>query len=257
MRNISHKSFGLHASAAIMASVLIGSVFYLSAPKPAHAIYCSNCATWYHQMREYAEAVSTNLNTAKQLQTQISQYNDMVKQGMSLPSRNFKNITRDLENIADVYRGTQAIGRNISNLEEAFKQQFPGYQTYLQSSSRASEMMPSRYEKWDRQGQDNARTAMLSAGMNISTFASEEAQLRTLVSRSQNAEGRLQAIQAGNEIAASNVQQLQKLRDLLATQIQMQSNYMAQEQERMSIENALQQQRSSMIINDTGLDKGY
>ena len=257
MRNISYRAFRIQAIAAAMMSAGIGSVLYLSAPEPAHAIYCSNCATFYNQMREYAEAVATRLNTAKQLQTQISQYKDMIKQGLSLPSSMSRNITDDLNKIASVYEGTQAIGKNISNLEETFKQQFPGYQAYLQSSGRASEMMPSRYERWDKQGQDNARSAMQSAGMNISTFAAEGAQLDAMVSRSQNAAGRLQAIQAGNEIAASNVQQLQKLRDLLATQIQMQSNYMAQEQERMSAENALQHRRRSGVRNNTGLDKGY
>ena len=162
-----------------------------------------------------------------------------------------------MQNIANVYHGTQTLGRNISNLDENFKRQFPGYQSYLQSSGKASEMMPNRYERWNKQGQDNARTAMQSTGMNISTFSAEDAHLNALVSRSQNSAGRLQAIQAGNEIAASNVQQLQKLRDLLATQIQLQSNYMAKEEERMALDNAIRQQRRSKTINNTGLDKEF
>lgn len=257
MKNIFRKKFHKSAIATAIASSIFGIGLYLAAPKYANAIYCSNCATFYQQMFEYAEAVSTTLNTAQQLQTQINQYNDMLKQGISLPSSMFSNITGDMQNIAKVYHGTQTLGRNISNLDENFKRQFPGYQSYLQSSGKASEMMPNRYERWNKQGQDNARTAMQSTGMNISTFAAEDAHLNALVSRSQNSVGRLQAIQAGNEIAASNVQQLQKLRDLLATQIQLQSNYMAKEEERMALDNAIRQQRRSKTINNTGLDKEF
>ncbi|MEN5458740.1 P-type conjugative transfer protein TrbJ, partial [Klebsiella pneumoniae] len=69
--------------------------------------------------------------------------------------------------------------------------------------------------------------------------------------------GRMQAIQAGNEIASQNVQQLQKLRDLIATQINMQGNYMAQQQDRVQLDDALRQQRRSGTITQTGSNKGY
>ena len=88
----------------------------------------------------------------------------------------------------------------------------------------------------------NARTAMQAAGVNTRTFEDENAMLDQLVSRSQSAVGRQQAIQAGNEIAAQNVQQLQKLRDLVATQITLQGNYMAQQNERQSVSDASEQQ---------------
>lgn len=83
---------------------------------------------------------------------------------------------------------------------------------------------------------------MEAANFNTSTFESEDAQLDRMVARSQSAVGRMQAIQAGNEIAGQNVQQLQKLRDLLATQINMQGNYMAQQGDRKAASEATEQQ---------------
>ncbi len=61
----------------------------------------------------------------------------------------------------------------------------------------------------------------------------------------------------GNEIASQNVQQLQKLRDPIATQINMQGNYMAQQQDRVQLDDALRQQRRSGTITQTGSNKGY
>ncbi|HBT2921243.1 TPA: P-type conjugative transfer protein TrbJ [Klebsiella pneumoniae] len=232
------RKFGRGAALALaMASAGLGVSLYM-APAPAYAIYCSNCSTFYQQMYEYAEAVNTQLNTAQQLQTQIQQYDNMIKQGMSLPSRMFNTITGDLQRVASVYNSAQSLGRNISNLDEQFRQQFKGYDSYLNSIGQGQNNMPQRYRDWAQSGFDNARTAMQAAGVNTSTFEDENAMLDQLVSRSQSAVGRQQAIQAGNEIAAQNVQQLQKLRDLVATQITLQGNYMAKQTEQEAVKDA-------------------
>lgn len=248
--------FGRGAALALaMASASLGVSLYM-APAPAYAIYCSNCSTFYQQMYEYAEAVNTQLNTAQQLQTQIQQYDNMIKQGMSLPSRMFNTITGDLQRVASVYNSAQSLGRNISNLDEQFRQQFKGYDSYLNLIGQGQNNMPQRYRDWAQSGFDNARTAMQAAGVNTSTFEDENAMLDQLVSRSQSAVGRQQAIQAGNEIAAQNVQQLQKLRDLVATQITLQGNYMAQQNERQSVSDASEQQFRSRE-NTRGPSEGF
>ena len=140
--------FGRGAALALaMASAGLGVSLYM-APAPAYAIYCSNCSTFYQQMYEYAEAVNTQLNTAQQLQTQIQQYDNMIKQGMSLPSRMFNTITGDLQRVASVYNSAQSLGRNISNLDEQFRQQFKGYDSYLNSIGQGQNNMPQRYRDW-------------------------------------------------------------------------------------------------------------
>lgn len=229
-------------------------------PPPAYAIYCSNCSTFYQQMMDYVEAVNTALNTAEQLSTQVQQYNNMVQQGISLPSSMYSSITADMQRVASIYNRSQALGRNISNLDSQFNTQYPSYQTYLtnfvQSSGTATNSMPDRYQKWSDNGRANVKTSMEAANMNTSTFADENDQLSQMVARSQSAVGRQQAIQAGNEIAASNVQQLQKLRDLLATQMQMQGNYMAQQNDRQSTNDAAEQKFEARP-NTRGGVKGY
>lgn len=240
-----------------MVSASLGVALYVPS---AYAIYCSNCSTFYQQMMDYVEAVNTALNTAEQLSTQIQQYNNMVQQGTGLPSSMYSSITADMQRVASIYNRSQALGRNISNLNSQFNAQYPSYQTYLtnfaQSSGTATDLMPDRYQKWSDNGRANVETAMEAANMNTSTFADENDQLSQMVARSQSAVGRQQAIQAGNEIAASNVQQLQKLRDLLATQMQMQGNYMAQQNERQSVNDAAEQQFEARP-NTRGGVKGY
>lgn len=248
-------------SAAAVASLVVGGGF-ITAPTPAYAIYCANCATSYQQAFEYAKQVETALNTAKQLQTQIQQYQNMVTQGVGLPHSMLDSIAADMKDIVNIYQRSQALGRNLQNLDQQFNTQVPGWQQYLNEVANsaqypASQTMPDRYEKWSQQGRDNIKTAMKAANMNTSSFESEDAQLQRMVARSQSAAGRMQAIQAGNEINSQTVQQLLKLRDLVATQINMQGNYMAQEQNRRDLDNALNTQRRSGTIINTGRNKEY
>ena len=237
------RKFGRGAALALaMASAGLGVSLYM-APAPAYAIYCSNCSTFYQQMFEYAEAVNTQLNTAQQLATQIQQYQNMVTQGLSLPNSMFGSIAADLQSVANIYTKSQALGRQIQNMDSQFNTQFPGFESYLNQAANSAEVPArDRYQKWSEQGRDNVKAAMEAANLNTGTFESEDAQLARMVSRSQSAAGRMQAIQAGNEIASQNVQQLQKLRDLVATQINMQGNYMAQQGDRRAASEAAEQQ---------------
>lgn len=235
--------FGRSAALALaMTSTSLG-IGLCMAPAPAHAIYCSNCSTFYQQMFEYAEAVSTTLNTAEQLATQIQQYQNMVTQGTGLPDSMFGSITADLKSVVSIYNRSQALGRQIQNMDAQFNTAFPGFESYLSQAANSAEVPTrDRYQKWSEQGRDNVKTALEAANLNTSTFESEDAQLDRMVARSQSAVGRMQAIQAGNEIASQNVQQLQKLRDLLATQINMQGNFMAQQGDRKAASEAAEQQ---------------
>ncbi|KTB68229.1 conjugal transfer protein TrbJ [Pseudomonas fluorescens] len=227
--------------AKIAVAVFFGLAMYI-APPPAYAIYCSNCSTFYQQMFEYVEAVNTALNTAETLQTQIQQYQNMVTQGTGLPSSMFGSVAADLKKVANIYTRSQSLGRQIQNMDSQFNTAFPGFQSYLNQAANSAEVPAGeRYQKWSEQNRDSVKMALEAANLNTSTFESEDTQLDHIVARSQSAVGRMQAIQAGNEIASQNVQQLQKLRDLLATQITMQGNYMAQQGDRKAASEATEQ----------------
>lgn len=231
----------------LSAAIALGSAAQL---QPAQAFFCANCATNVQQLHQYAKELETSLNTAKQLKTQIQQYEDMVKQGMRLPDSKFQSLTNDLQKITDIYNNTQSIGRNASSIDQRFRQQYPDFEAYLQKTDTNHPAVPDLYQKWSRQGMDNARTAMSATNANTATFKAEDGRLSDLVSQSQSAQGRMQAIQAGNQIAAQNVQQIQKLRDLVATQITMQGNYMALQQERQAQSDAFEKKFRSGKVSD-------
>ncbi len=212
-------------------------------PGPAQAItvYCTNCSTVFSQATQVAKEIETAINTAEQLRTQIQQYENMVTQGLALPSSMFNRITGDIQRIQQLYQQSKALSGNLSNFDERFRQQFGDYDRYLSQVGQSPTYMQDNYKRWNEQGSDAMRVAMQSAGMNVSAIASEDVMLSQLVARSQNAQGRMQAIQAGNEIAAQQVQQMQKLRQLLNDQVQSQSMWYAQNIERQAVDDAFRQ----------------
>ncbi|WP_182333644.1 P-type conjugative transfer protein TrbJ [Stenotrophomonas acidaminiphila] len=235
MKNTSKTLRNGALSAAL--TFMVGSFFAVT-PRPAEAIVCANCSTVWNQMLEYGQALKTAVNTAQQLQTQIRQYADMVKQGISLPASMLKSMQNDIAKLRNVYNDARMVAHSMKNLDKQFKDQFKGYKDYLKGIGDGSANMTDRYQKWADEGFDNARLSMEAAGINVSSFEDEDAMLRNLINQSQSAEGRLQAIQAGNEIAAQQVQQIQKLRELVATTITLQSNFIARETERQAVNDA-------------------
>lgn len=245
----------------LAAALIAGTVFSIGAvympPARAVTVTCTNCSTVWQQALEYARAAETTLNTARQLQKQTEMYNDMLKQGLSLPNSMLNSITSDLRRLQAIYEDSRSLAHSMSNLEAQFRAQFKGYDNYLKSIGQGTNNMPDRYKKWAAAGFDNARTAMQAVGMNVSTFESEDTLLRNLVQRSQTAQGRMQAIQAGNEIAAQQVQQLQKLREMIAASVTLQSNYIAQQTERQAVDDAFRENFYSAPVKNTNRDKGY
>jgi len=228
------------ALSALAVTVALGGVLN---PGPAEAItvYCTNCSTVFSQATQVAKEIETAINTAEQLRTQIQQYENMVTQGLSLPSSMFNRITGDIQRIQQLYQQSKALSGNLSNFDERFRQQFGDYDRYLSQVGQSPTYMQDNYKRWNEQGSDAMRVAMQSAGMNVSAIASEDAMLSQLVARSQNAQGRMQAIQAGNEIAAQQVQQMQKLRQMLNDSVQSQSMWYAQNIERQAVDDAFVQ----------------
>lgn len=248
---------GAAVAAAIPLVAMFGATTAVLYPTPAAAFFCSNCSTNVQQMMQYAKDVETALNTASQLQTQIDQYNQMIKQGLAFPDSVFSSIRSNLLEVSDLYENTKAIGTNVANLDEQFREQYKGYSDWLNVTGNASQVMPDRYTQWAEEGSDNARTALKAVGTNVGTFESEDTTLSRLIKRSAGAAGQMQAIQAGNEINAQNVQQLQKLRDLIGTQITMQSNYLAQENERKAADDAFNENFRKTPVQNTDRYKGY
>jgi P-type conjugative transfer protein TrbJ len=76
------------------------------------------------------------------------------------------------------------------------------------------------------------RGTLNAVRLHAEDFATEQGRIQALQSLSESAEGRMQALQLGNMMAAEQLQQLVKLRQVIMAQINAQNVYLAHQTNR-------------------------
>ncbi|WP_375676771.1 P-type conjugative transfer protein TrbJ [Bartonella sp. AP88XZML] len=227
MKNILKR---LKAFSVMSTFIIINFIILITPVKALLPVTCTNCSNLLTQALEYAKSVETALNTAEQLAVEIKQYKDMIEQAKTLDPLSIERFVNDLQLLNKVYQDGTSIAYNMKDLHSKFKKRYPGYENFLK---KVGKINPAEdFRKWAENGFSNARIAIEAAGINTSSFDDENKLMRRLIKRSTTAKGRMQAIQAGNEIATQQVKQLQMLRELMANNITLQANYTADEVER-------------------------
>lgn len=194
---------------------------------PAAAWYCSNCADRFTQATEVAQQIETAINTAQTLQTQIRQYENMLQQGLSLPTTSLNPVTDSMMQLRRVYNQGQHLSGQMSGFTADYRAQYQDFDSFLTEAGGDPAALGEYYGNWSDQTSEAARAAMQSSGMNINQIDDETDMLSTLVDQSQSAQGRMQAVQAGNQINAMLVQQMQKMRVMVNDQISASSIHQA------------------------------
>lgn len=148
------------------------------------------------------------------IQNQINQYTEMVRQGMALPESVWRSVENDITSLRSAVQMTSGLYSSLGNLDQVFRQTNPGIVT------RSSQGMT--YEEWYRrqsEGYNNTIEATLK-GISLSSTQIEQdaAFIRLLHGQSRSAVGQMQALQAGNDIAAETAQQLLKLQEAINRQ---------------------------------------
>ena len=117
-----------------------------------------------------------------------------------------------------LYGGLDSIPYTLSDVADVFEGRFPGYV--------APTDWPTAYDSWSTSALDTLRGALASAGRNVADAPSVQAALDALRSSNDSAQGRLEALQIGNQIASLQVEEMTKLRQLFAAQINGQNAYL-------------------------------
>ena len=199
----------------IAISVLLGTT--VQAPQPADA---GVFATEVTQVLNHAQLAMTYIRQGLQLQNEIKMYTDMIRNVKQLPNQTFGPITADLNSLAAIVQGGQALAYSLGNLDVQFRNTFRGYGTtpstyYVQ------------YRNWSQTSLDTTLGSLRAAGLQGQQLQSEQAVLNSLRGMAANSDGRMQALQVMGQIAEQQVQQLMKLRELMLADMSSKQAYQA------------------------------
>mgnify|MGYP005838865329 CR=1 FL=1 len=160
---------------------------------------------------EVAQQVQQLTNEATQIANQIQQLQDMANQASQLGSPSWGQVQAWINNLSTAAQIGNSLVYNMPNIAGQLQAQFPGYVSPTNWNT--------QYQQWSTTTLDTLRGTLQSAGLNISDVNTVDAALQTLRSANDSATGRNELMQVANSLASLQVEEMAKVRQLLALEI--------------------------------------
>ena len=214
------------------ARYLLIIILLLSTAGKSFAGAATGGATEVTQLLNNVELLLGNVTEASELAKQTEQLahevqmiNNQIQNLKNLPTSAMATVN-SLTSLSNAIKTGYIISYAAANLDSQYAAKYKGYSDYS-SMGLTSSIIQSKYNAWSQGSRDNIVATLKAAQIQENTIMNEETRLNAIKAKSQSAVGNLQALQAGNLIAAEEVSSLQRLRKLLMDQAQFQANFQA------------------------------
>jgi P-type conjugative transfer protein TrbJ len=177
-------------------------------------------ATEVTQLLNHSELVLQYIRQGQQLSNEVQMYADMVKNTRALSAHNFGAIMNDVNALAAIVQGGQALAYSLGNLDQLFRATYPGY-------GYNSGAYYTQYRNWSQTSLDTTLGTLRAAGLQGQQLQSEQAILNSLRTSLEGTDGRLEALHALGDISEQEVEQLMKLRELMMADMSSKQAYQA------------------------------
>lgn len=196
----------------------------------AHAGGAVAGATEFTQVANMGQLMLQYATQVKQYTNQIQQWQNMLTQGRGMSASTPWSQTESLlMRIASATNQNQALGYNLARTEKQFQNSYPQYNA--QQRAVGSDYYK-QYAQWSNTSRDSIQASLRAGGMQAENFQTEAQTAAQLREMSKTAEGRMQAIQVGNAIAAEQLDDSRKLRQIIIAQNQAHGAYMEGQQKK-------------------------
>jgi type IV secretion system protein TrbJ len=222
--------------ACLACAIMLAALGSAVIPRPARAqwaVNCVNCSTTWTQLLQYAKEAQSLATQLQQYQTQLQQYANMITNTVALPQEVWGTVQSDIMRVQSLSNAASLLSGNAGSII-----------TRLQSASAYASQAASlgdiagQLTTWQQTIGNNLNTLGQTLGLQQSQQQSEAAILQALQQHSQSAQGQMQAIQAGNELAGANAAELAEIQATLVSTAQMQATGMAVQADRQASEDA-------------------
>ena len=175
---------------------------------------CANCSDELTTLIQLIAQIDQGATQALQYENQILGYEAMLKNLEQNPMAGIlPNYQLLITNAIQIQKQGVSIANNMgdvsTNLQKAFKTPQPNF--------------GNQYALWVSSVQNASQVAMLNAGLqrqNLQPGGVDQAQLQALVNKNMASGGNLAALQTLGEFMAAQLQESQKLRDLISSEQQ-------------------------------------
>lgn len=166
----------------------------------------------------------------------------MVTNTVALPQEAWGTVQSDIMQVQSLSNAASLLSGNAGSIVTRL-QSAEGYANQAASLGNIA----GQFTTWQQTIGNNVNTLGQTLGLQRSQEANNAALLKTLEAHSENAQGQMQAIQAGNELAHTNAVQLQEIEATLTATAQMQATGMAVDADRRASQDAAMQRWSTPV----------
>jgi len=132
----------------------------------------------------------------------------------------------------------KSLSFTAADLDGQFAKKYGDYNSYVRDQI-GDEALSAKLQQWSEDTNSSVLTTLKAAGLSNAQIAGEEdSYLRSLETLAETAEGRMQAIQVGNQIALAGARQTQKLRQIMLVEVQLLANFVQRQNDRDTAEAA-------------------
>lgn len=172
------------------------------------------------QLVQQATLIDQYTTHAQQLQQQISMLQNAYANSAGLPLQAWPTAQGYLNSLTGLIRNAQGLTYAADNLAGQIEEKYGNGQTTLKVFSQ-------QLAAWNQNMMSQVGNVMQQYNMHANNAISTQAALNTIMNASQTAQGRMQVLQAGNQIAGIAVNELQSLQSIVMAGNQVQANYIA------------------------------
>jgi P-type conjugative transfer protein TrbJ len=177
-------------------------------------------ATEWTQIANKLQLIQSYARQGEQLLLEIQMVRDMTRNTNPLPSQVFGRIATDIAQLANIVQGGRALAYSMANLDAEFRNRFSGW-------GYNSGAWYLNYRDWSQTSLDTTLGTLRADGLQGQELQSEQSVLDRLRTMAQSSDGRMQALQVGNQIAEQQVEQIMKLRQLMLADLQSKQAFQA------------------------------
>jgi P-type conjugative transfer protein TrbJ len=177
-------------------------------------------ATEFTQLLNHAELILLYIQQGVQLANEIKMFENMIQNTQPLGRQTFGSIATDINTLAGIVQGGQALAYSLGNLDYLFRTTYPGYQTTPNTYYQ-------QYSNWSQTSLDTTLGVLRATGLQGQQLDNEESIESSLEAMAQTSDGRMEALQVLADIDDQEVQQLMKLRELMLADMTSKQAYQA------------------------------
>ena len=203
---------------------------------PAHAltVTCTNCSNMFLQaldratnmeqlstlISEYHESITQTAQQIRMVQQNIERYQNMVQNTKNLGQDVLSQLSGEFRRLGNLYQQLETRRGDMDAMRRAYKDMYPSYSSLADEQGRQYQQ---RWQNWSAEVDRANRATMEQSGRQLKELQEADRYDSNIQRLLTTPKGRMEAIQAGNQLTAIQLQEARELRALMATALQEQA----------------------------------